>query len=92
VPSCPACGAESEPTRLGPEATLVGFTRVLHQPPDARLNAPYAIAVAGFPAANLGVLGLLVEPGDPDAVVLGSPLRVCVYPDERICVYGFRFA
>ena len=55
---CPACGSDVHPVELGPEATLAGFTEVLHPPPGAQVDVPYTVAVAAF-EENLAVLGLL---------------------------------
>ena len=57
--TCPACGADSVTAALPRTATLVGHTAVLHQPPGAKVEAPYAVGVARFPN-GLAVMGRLL--------------------------------
>lgn len=90
VDGCPACGAASEEIALGPTAVLRGFTEVLHAPPDAKLEVPYTVAVAGFPDANLAVMGLLAEHVPAAELAAGAPLEVCVLDYGAGLTYAFR--
>lgn len=85
---CPWCGGPSSPVAMGPEATLVGFTAVLHPAPGSLIEAPYDIGVARF-AGGLDVIGLLETPADD--LELGHPIEVCAFdmPDGRL-TYSFR--
>ena len=85
---CPWCGGASAFVVIGPEATLAGFTAVLHPAPGSIIDPPYDIGVARF-ADGLQIMGLLVTAGDDHAV--GDPIEVCVVevPDGRL-TYGFR--
>ena len=88
--SCPACGAEASTIALGPEATLGGFTAVLHAPPGAAVDVPYTLAVATFADANLAVMGLLDQHVAPDELQIGQPLEVCIVATREATTYGFR--
>ena len=83
--SCPACGAAAAPTLLEGPARLRVSTAVLAQPPGSRVEAPYGVGVAEFPA-GLCVIGLLV--GSPGA---GTTVDVVVHePFEGGRIFAFR--
>lgn len=78
------------PTSLGPDATLVGYTAVLHPAPGALVDAPYFVGVARF-EEGVAVLGLLVGLPDLESAASGMALEVIVvaFADGR-SGYGFR--
>ena len=86
---CPACGGGIDDVRLGPEATLAGFTEVLHPPPGALVEVPYTIALAAF-AQNLTVMGVLDHHMAAVNLAIGTPLEVCVVEYGEGRTYGFR--
>jgi uncharacterized OB-fold protein len=90
IEGCPACGGPTEELPLGASGILQGCTEVLHAPPDAKVGVPYTIAVAGFPEANLAVMGLLDHHIPSSELTLGSPLEVCVLDYGAGLTYGFR--
>lgn len=88
--SCPACGGEAAPIPLGPTCRLTGSTEVLHAPPDAKVQVPYTVVVAGFMEANLAVMGLLESHLPVEEIPLGSDLEVCVLDYGAGLTYAFR--
>lgn len=87
---CPACGSEAEAVPLGPACKLTGSTEVLHAPPDAKVDVPYTVAVAGFADANLAVMGLLDSHIPVGELPLGTDLEVCVRDYGAGLTYAFR--
>lgn len=90
--ACPVCGATAEATALGPQATLTGFTEVLHPPPGAEVEVPYTLVVGAFADANLAVMGLLDPHVPSEELVLGQVLEVCAVTTRTTTTYGFRLA
>jgi uncharacterized OB-fold protein len=87
---CPSCGGEASPRTLGPQATLAGFTSVLHPPPGARIPVPYTLAVAAF-EGNISVLGVLAPYRPVEDLRIGQPLETILYaPYEGASTYAFR--
>ena len=87
--TCPSCQSDAVPVRLGPDATLAGFTAVLHAPPDAKVPVPYVIGVAAFDG-DLSVMGLVTGGLPFEELVLGLPLTVRVIePYAGARTYGF---
>ncbi len=68
--SCPVCNVPSEELWLGGPAKLVFATRVLAEPPDSRVAAPYGVGVAEF-VEGVRIIGLLDDPAPAvgDAIV-----------------------
>ena len=86
--TCPACGAEASTAPLPTAATLAGFSAVLHQPPGAKVEAPYPVGVARFPN-GLAVMGLLL--GAVDDAHIGMPVETVTHePYEGATTYAFR--
>lgn len=88
--SCPADGGAVTDVRLGPDATLAGFTEVLHPPPGAEVDVPYTLAVASFAEAGLSVLGRLDTHAPVDALTIGDPVEVVMGTYRNGRTYVFR--
>jgi uncharacterized OB-fold protein len=88
---CPACGASTEEHPLGPAAVLRGFTEVLHQPPGAAVEAPYTVAVGGFPE-GVSVMGLFQPHTAVDQLAIGDAIEVCIAEIPGARTYAFRLA
>ena len=87
--TCPACTTPTEPTTLGPDAILQGFTEVLHPPPGAKVEVPYTIGVAAFDA-NLAVMGLMESHHTVDQLRIGDALHVVLVAYGSDTTYGYR--
>lgn len=90
--TCPNCAGPSREIALGPAAHLVNFTEVLHRPPGAEVDVPYTIAVAGFGASNVAVLGVLDHHVPSAELEIGQPLEVCVVATRTAATFGFRLS
>lgn len=74
---CPTCGERAEPIGLATEATLAGFSSVLHAPPGAGIEVPYDVGVAQFPE-GICVMGLLLGAAEDEPPILGATLETVV--------------
>lgn len=82
-PACPHCQSEAlAPLPLGREGTLYSYTVVRNQPPGDYKGAvnpfvPYAVGLVELPE---GVRILCRIDAALDALAIGAPLRLSVYP------------
>jgi uncharacterized OB-fold protein len=88
--ACAQCLGSVGTVALGPSGVLRGFTAVLHQPPDAQMQAPYWVGDVEF-AEGVSVVGLLVDvDGEP---AKGSAVEVVAVPlDNGTLTFGYRVA
>jgi uncharacterized OB-fold protein len=80
---CPTCDADPVERPLSGEAVVEFVTAVLHQPPGALIEAPYAVVLARF-AEGVSIMGVIsdaayevIAPGDrvvPIAVQTGTAI------------------
>ena len=73
----------------GPGGDARPLHRVLHQPPDAKVQAPYTVAVAAFDAAGIAVLGLLDRYTPGEQLRFGAKLHVTVLDYDGGSCYAF---
>lgn len=88
--NCPGCGHSSRTENLPADATLVGFTSVLHAPPGSKIPVPYSVGVARF-GDDLCVMGLLEAVAHEPRV--GAALTTVAYGIADAAVtYAFRMS
>jgi uncharacterized OB-fold protein len=56
--TCPQCGAQSPPKRLGARAIISQYTDVNYPVPGGKIPTPYAVAVADF-EEGISILGVM---------------------------------
>ena len=84
--SCPVCSLPSQELWLAGPATLVFATRILAEPPDSLVAAPYGVGVAEF-VEGIRVIGLLADP----APVVGEAVVPVVHqPAVDLVTFAFR--
>lgn len=85
-PRCPRCFGEADPVALASGGRVVSSTAVLHQPPDAMIQAPYSIAMVRF---DSGVEVLGVAEGDGAVLATGTAVSTEAFAfGDHV---GFRF-
>ena len=73
---------------LSSSATIRGFSAVLHQPPGALVQAPYAVALAAFPE-GVAVLGT-VDGQDYRALSIGDAVTTVAKEVGASIEYAYR--
>jgi uncharacterized OB-fold protein len=84
--SCPACSLPSDDLWLAGPAKLVFATKILAEPPDSLVAAPYGVGVAEFPE-GIRVIGLL---DDPPPAVGDAVVPVVHQPAVNLVTFAFR--
>lgn len=86
---CPVCGDPATSSPVGPEATLAGYTAVLHPAPGALIQPPYHVGVARLDDRLL-VIGLLVDAEDRE-LDIGARLETVAFEvADGALTYAFR--
>jgi len=80
---CPTCGLAPTVKPLSETAHVIGFSAVLHQPPGALIQAPYAVALAAFPE-GVAVLGTVPGVDHADLMIGDSVSTVAVQVGNSI--------
>lgn len=84
---CPACNGEAVPAQLGSSGRIRLFSAVLHQPPGALIDTPYAVALVDFPE-GLSVLGVVTDARVED-LHIGQPVTTVGLSVADSVSYGF---
>lgn len=85
---CATCNVKPVEAPLSDQAQVEFVTAVLHQPPGALVQAPYAVVLAGFPE-GVSVMGVVADL-DYEQIAPGDRVRVVAAQTGECIGYQFR--